>query len=251
MTAAGQILLILAPALIFTKLVYQDVTPIIRFRLPKLKEAAIFILGLIILIPLLESYLNLQNYLLEFVASKSVLFESVKNFLDMVDEFVAKTYEDLIRPNNSFEVVLIIIIVSIVPAICEEVFFRGFVQKSFEYKYKPIIASLITALFFGIYHFNPYGLIALIVLGTYLGYSVYLSNSIAIPMLLHFINNFVAVTAFFIFGHEEFMEPSSVNTENITGVIAIFFLLLVIFIIFIVSVNRFYQQSRRLKNDMP
>lgn len=242
LTAAGQVLLILAPALIITKLVYQDVTPIIRFKLPKFSEIGIFVLGLVILIPLLESYLGIQKYVFELLAAKSGFFESIKNFLDMVDKFVEQTYFDLINPNSPFEVVLIILIVSVVPAICEEVFFRGFVQRSFEYKYKPFTASLITALFFGIYHFNPYGLVALIILGTYLGYSVYKSNSILVPVILHFINNFVAVNAFFIFGSEEFLEPTAISSDEILTVITGFFLLLLLFSGFILFVNRFYNK---------
>ena len=147
--------------------------------------------------------------------------------------------------------VLIVLIVSVVPAICEEVFFRGFVLRSFEYKYKPAVAALITAVFFGIYHFNPYGLIALIALGTYLGYATYKSNSIAVPAILHFINNFVAVTAFFIFGSEDFMEPSELSPDSLPMVIAGFILLLILFTGFIYAVNRYYNNERRVNNDMP
>ncbi len=251
LTAAGQILLILAPSLIFTKLVYQDVTIIIRFRIPPLKETGLFVLGLVIMIPLLESYLTLQEYVLNILAEHSGLFDSIKNFLDTVDKFVEQTYFELINPNNAFEMVLIVLIVSVVPAVCEEIFFRGFVLRSFEYKYKPIVAALITALFFGIYHFNPYGLIALIILGTYLGYATYKSNSIAVPMILHFINNFVAVTAFFIFGSEDFMEPSELGPENLPMVIAGFIILVIIFTGFIFAVNRYYNNVRSVNNDMP
>ncbi|MCB9248002.1 MAG: CPBP family intramembrane metalloprotease [Ignavibacteriales bacterium] len=49
------------------------------------------------------------------------------------------------------------------------------------------------------YHFNPYGLIPLILLGMYFGFAVYKSDSIIVAMILHFLNNFISIVAYFIF----------------------------------------------------
>ncbi|PKL87292.1 MAG: CPBP family intramembrane metalloprotease domain-containing protein [Ignavibacteriae bacterium HGW-Ignavibacteriae-2] len=240
LTGAGQIVFILVPALIFAKFVFHDVTPIIRFRWPRAKDAGIFVIGLIILVPLLQSYLYLQNYVFQILADNNGVIKSIKEFLDVVDKFVEQTYSDLLKSNNIFETILIIFIVAVVPAACEEIFFRGFIQKSFEYRYKPYSAALLTAFFFGLYHFNPYGLVALVALGTYLGYAAYKSDSIAVPVLLHFLNNFIAIMAFFIFGNEEFMT-SNVKTEEFSGQMISFGILIFIFVAFIAWVNKYYK----------
>src|SRR5574338_160321 len=62
MTMAGQILFILLPALLFAKWIYSDVGKIIRIRRPDWKELSLFIIGIVILTPLLQSYLYIQNY---------------------------------------------------------------------------------------------------------------------------------------------------------------------------------------------
>ena len=57
MTMAGQILFILLPALVFSKWIYIDVGKIIRIHRPEWKEVGLFFLGIVILSPLLQSFL--------------------------------------------------------------------------------------------------------------------------------------------------------------------------------------------------
>jgi len=254
LTIGSQILFILFPAILFSKLVFIDVTSIVRFRMPNPKEVGIFALGLIILMPLLQEYLHVQNYLINELSQSSLFVEGIKNFLDELDKYVEESYMQLLTGNNVFEIILIIITVSITPAICEEFFFRGFVQKSFEYKLKPLTAIFITSFFFGIYHFNPYGLIPLILLGMYLGFSVYLSNSIIVPILLHFLNNFISIIAFFVFGEDELMQSNFVDSEGINTHIIVLILLLVLFSAFVFYVKKNYTKftnNEEVQNDLP
>ena len=182
MTTGGQILFILLPALVFAKWFYEDVSTIIRIKIPRWEEVGLFILGIVILTPLLQNYLYIQNYIFEYLAKISPFVNQVKSFFDSLDKLVENTYGDLLSANNIFEGLFVVIVVSVVPALCEETMFRGFIQKSFEFKLKPFWAALITAVFFGAYHFNPYGLIPLVGLGLYFGFAAYTSNSIFIPI---------------------------------------------------------------------
>jgi membrane protease YdiL (CAAX protease family) len=245
LTIGSQILFILFPAILFSKLVFEDVTATLRFRMPNPKEMGLFTVGMILLIPLLQDYLHIQNYIITELAKESGFVEGIKNFLDMLDKLVEESYLQLLTGNNALEVIIIILTVSVTPAICEELFFRGFVQKSFEYKHKPVTAILLTSFFFGLYHFNPYGLLPLIVLGMYLGYSAYKSNSIVIPVILHFLNNFIAIIAFFIFGEEELMQSNFVDAENISTHLFSFTILLVLFIGFVIFISRNYLKLTR------
>ena len=240
MQAAGQLLFILLPALILTKFVYEDVSTIIRLKLPTAKEVIIFLIGMAVLIPLLQSFLYIQNFIINELAGAVPFIESIKSIFDELDKLVEDTYVSLLTQNSLFEAIFIIIIVAVVPAICEEVFFRGFVQSSFEYKLTPFWAALASAFVFGLYHFNPYGLIGLIALGTYFGYATYKSNSILVAVILHFLNNFFAVTAFFVLGNDDFMESTSVDPANIGIYIFTFIILLTLFLLFLFLVNKLY-----------
>jgi membrane protease YdiL (CAAX protease family) len=242
-TMAGQILFILLPALLFSKWFYQDVGTIIRFKFPKWREILLFVLGIIILTPLLQTYLQIQNYYIEQLAANSGFVNSVKSFFDSLNEMVEKTYGNLITANTVIEGLLVVAVIAIVPAICEEVMFRGFIQRSFEFKLKPFWAAAITAVFFAVYHFNPYAIIPLIILGFYFGFAAYISNSIFVPMILHFLNNFAAVLLFFIFGDDELIKSTpDVNVDF--SVFVMFFVFLTLFIGIIVIIKKYYSYTR-------
>lgn len=247
MTIGGQIMFILLPALVFAKLIYEDVGTIIRFKLPSFKEIVVFIVGMILITPLLQTYLYVQNFLINLLAEKYVVVEKIKSILDQLDKLVTETYSDLLRSETVFEASFIVIVVAVVPSICEEVFFRGYVQKSFEFRIKPVWAALITAIFFALYHFNPYGLIALLALGFFFGYSAYISGSIFIPLLLHFLNNFIAVMTYFILGEEEFIQADVSDPSQIGTNLFLFVFFLLLFILYIFLVNRNYNKIKQRK----
>lgn len=243
MTMAGQILFILLPALLFSKWIYTDVGKIIRIRKPKLAEAMLYILGIFLLTPLLQSYLYIQNYYFEILAKNSGFFNSAKSFFDSLNEMVEKTYGNLLTASNVFELLLVVFVVAVVPAISEEAMFRGFIQRSFELKYKKYIAAVVTALFFSLYHFNPYGLIPLFILGAFFGFAAYKSKSLIIPMILHFLNNFSAVMLYHIIGDDELIKSDpTINQDELSSYVMMFIGFTVLFAALIVFINKYYSK---------
>jgi uncharacterized protein len=244
MTIVGQILFIFLPALFFSKWIYGDVSKIISLKLPNWRELVLFVLGIIILTPLLQSYLYIQNYLIEQWAEVSPFINSIKFLLDSLNELIEKTFGNLIRADNIAEMILVIITISIVPAICEEVMFRGYIQRSFGFKFKPRIAAILTALFFALYHFNPYGLIPLAIIGFYLGFAAYTSQSLVIPMIIHFMNNFFAVMLYFIIGDDELFKSNVSDAAALDANIIYFLILLVMFTALMFFIKNYYKKIR-------
>lgn len=238
--AAGQILFILAPALILAKVIYIDVTPILRVKIPHWKEIAVFVLGLVIITPLLQNLIYVQNFLIQQLADVSSTFESIKLFFDEMDQLLANSYGDILSATSIFEMILIVIVVAVVPGVCEEVFFRGFVQKSFELSIKPFWAIFISSLAFSLYHFNPYGLLALLILAMYFGFAVYLSNSILIPILLHFLNNLFSIIVYFIWGDEELTNVEIVTYAEFEFNLISLIILSILFFLFLFYVKKYY-----------
>jgi|YelNatPaOPRAMG01_1025707.scaffolds.fasta_scaffold01314_14 membrane protease YdiL (CAAX protease family) len=246
MTMASQILFILLPALIFSKMIYEDVTTIIRFHFPKVEEILLFLLGIIVLTPLLQYYLSLQSYLINILSVHSSLIHFLKEKLDELNNLVNSTYNNLLSVHSIFDGGLVFIIVAIVPAICEETMFRGFIQRSFEFKLKPYMAALLTAVFFAIYHFNPYGLIPLFVLGFYFGFAAYKSDSIFVPMSLHFFNNFVAFVFYLIYGDDDAINSMVDKNFDLTSTILTIVFLTIVFLGIIYLIRRYYSKRTSL-----
>jgi|UniRef100_A0A7V2ZLP7 membrane protease YdiL (CAAX protease family) len=246
MTMAGQILFILLPALVFSKLIYEDVGKIIRLRIPEWTEIILFVVGIGILTPLLQSYLYIQNYYIEVWAKNSESINQLKTFFDSLNELVDKTYGNLLKASTIPELLLVVLVVAVVPAVSEEVMFRGFIQRSFEIKIKAFIAAFLTAVFFSLYHFNPYGLIPLAVLGFYFGFAAYTSKTLLIPILLHFLNNFTAVILYYIIGSEELIKSdvSAKSGEDLGFYSFVTIALSLVFVALIFLIKKYYSQKQ-------
>ena len=243
-TMAGEVLFMLLPALIFTKLVYEDITNIIRAHAVEIKEVALFLSGLIVLFFLFQDYLYLQDFVINKLAAQSSIIHSIKSAFDSLNESVEQTYLNLITPVTFYDKILIVIVIALVPAICEEVLFRGLIQRSFELRLKPVWAALITAVFFGAFHVNPYAFVPLVALGFYFGFAVYKSNSILVSMVLHFTNNFISVILFFIIGNEDLVNSNVSGEVDLSSSIIYFLLLLALFIGIVIYIKRYYSQKK-------
>lgn len=85
------------------------------------------------------------------------------------------------------------IVVGICPAIAEEFAFRGFLFGTLKEKWKPWLAIMISAVLFGAYHMNLLQFVGGTMMGIGLAYAAYMSGSIWIGAIIHFINNGLSV----------------------------------------------------------
>jgi hypothetical protein len=104
----------------------------------------------------------------------------------------------------------ILLIVAVVPAIGEELLFRGVLQKIMVDWIKNYhIAIWVTAILFSALHMQFYGFLPRMLLGAMFGYIFYWSGSLWLPILGHFINNgSVVILSFF--------YPEMINDTEIT-----------------------------------
>lgn len=84
-------------------------------------------------------------------------------------------------------------IISISAGICEEFFFRGMVLDAYSRRFDAKKGIVISAVMFGLFHFNPQNLLGPIFLGLMFGYLVLITESILAGILAHITNNGVAV----------------------------------------------------------
>jgi membrane protease YdiL (CAAX protease family) len=84
-------------------------------------------------------------------------------------------------------------VIALIPAIGEELLFRGVIQGSIFKNTNIHVAVLLTSIIFSAFHLQFYGFLPRMVLGILLGYSLAWSGSLWLPVLIHFINNGAAV----------------------------------------------------------
>ena len=91
--------------------------------------------------------------------------------------------------NNPFEFLLVLCVIAIVPAFCEEFFFRGYIQNSYVTALSPFRGILLTGIVFGLFHMSLFNLLPLVLMGWFLGYVYYRTASLWVPAAVHFANN--------------------------------------------------------------
>jgi len=111
--------------------------------------------------------------------------------------------EGLTAVHSVAEFVFVVIVVALVPAVCEECLFRGYVQKNFSRAMSATRATILTGVIFGLYHINPAQLIPLMLIGVYLSYLRSSSGTLILPMMAHFVNNFFSVLGLIAVRHKD------------------------------------------------
>ncbi len=84
---------------------------------------------------------------------------------------------------------LLILVTALIPAICEELMFRGVIQTSLGLSGRSGLSIILMATAFALYHGDPYFLIAPFFAGIYLGFMRQLTDNLFVTMLTHFIMN--------------------------------------------------------------
>lgn len=132
-------------------------------------------------------------------------------FLDMFLGLFGFTLENIAPANNASESITEFIYVAFLGPICEEIVFRGFVQRKLE-KYSPVVAIVTSAICFALFHGNFGQLFPMIGTGLVFGYMAY-KYSIKMSIAMHVTYNLVIgelfglLTDFLEKGGEEFLIP--------------------------------------------
>ena len=97
-----------------------------------------------------------------------------------------------------FTFLINLLIMAVLAAVGEEFLFRGVLQNIFSKVFKNPHAIIWTVgVIFSFVHFQFYGFFARAFLGVYLGYLLYYSKSIWVPVLAHFTQNAISIIGFY------------------------------------------------------
>jgi len=214
--ALGQFIFILGGVIFFSKLQTPDLKNTFRLRVPKMSLIILSILGIILIQPFIQGFMYFQDQAINNIPYIRDFVKPIKELWDQLESSVMK----IIAAHSPFEFAVVVFVICITPAICEEFLFRGFVLTNLRKTLRAGYAIFISGLLFAIYHFQPFSLIPLILLGGYLGFIVYYSNSILTGVICHFLNNFFAAYFMYAYGKENFDNPQLTSSESANALIA-------------------------------
>ncbi len=132
---------------------------------------------------------------------------------DSMEEQTGELIQTILKMESPLEFLFTLTIVAVIPALGEELIFRGILQRRLEeIMQKPHVAILISALIFSFIHFQFAGFLPRVVLGLLLGYLYYWTRNLWVPILGHFvINGFQVSAAYFAKDEIENLEPTELS----------------------------------------
>lgn len=180
----NQVFTFFIPAVLFSFLFYKK---------NKLSELGIisklhpqYILGGILFLMAIYPSVNF----LFWINQQLPLAEWMRTSEDKVSELISR----LLTTDNPLIVLQNVLLIAVTPAICEELVFRGILQKEFEKHFNNgHVAVWLGAILFSFIHFQFEGFLARVLLGAALGYLYYWTRNLWIPIFIHFINNLMPI----------------------------------------------------------
>lgn len=202
--------LFIIPPFIYVKLRYQH--PFSELGITKkfsFNSLITTILIMLVVTPFLSFTININ----EAISFPSYLI-NVEQWMKQSEQQAKELTTAFLTMNNKVDFMFVFIIVAIIPAIGEELLFRGVLQKLLQrWIKKPHLAIWITAIIFSALHLQFYGFLPRMLLGALFGYLFYWSNSLWLPILAHLFNNGSVVTVSY-FYPEQINESEIISLSN-------------------------------------
>lgn len=137
---------------------------------------------------------------------------SAKAFFDKMEKAYEEQVKAIADVKSIPQFILSIFMIAILPAVFEEVLFRGALQGLLQRWWKNgWLAIIVTSIFFSAIHASWYGFIPRIALGMILGTIFYLTQNIWYSILVHLANNAAVVS--YMFYLQRSGQPVSVASE--------------------------------------
>lgn len=189
-----------------------------------LTENAIFLWAIGIMLVALPA-INLLSYWNQQMNLPAFL-EPLEVWMRTQEESARILTEQFLSANTLGGLLVNLVIMAVLPAVAEELTFRGGVQQLFQPTSKdsntknkdmlPHLAIWCSAILFSAIHLQFYGFLPRMLMGALFGYMLVWSGSLWTPILMHFTNNAMAVLIYFLAQHENWdMEKvDAIGTGN-------------------------------------
>lgn len=165
-----------------------------------LKELKVNFSSYLLLILISSLVMILQNPLINLLAQWNASLNlpewlfGVQQWMETSEAQAEILTEKFLKMNNVSDLLITLFIIAVIPALGEELLFRGTIQPIIQQIYKnQHIAIWLTAFIFSFIHFQFFGFLPRFLLGAFLGYLYIWGKSLVFPIVAHFSNNGLAV----------------------------------------------------------
>lgn len=195
-------LIFIAPPLILYGFTRQQPMQAIGFRKPANGWLLLIGVALMFVSLPLTNQLGTWNEKMNFGAS----LEALEDLLQQMEDTAGDFTDRMLQVDTIWGLLLNLLVIALIPAIGEELTFRGVLQQALVKGCKNAhLGIFLAAAIFSFIHLQFYGFLPRMFLGLLLGYMFYYSGSLWTSILMHFINNGTAVVVAY-FEHKGLTE---------------------------------------------
>ena len=145
----------------------------------------------------------------------------IEKILKQQEEAAAVLTERFLQADSIGGLLINIGLMALLPALAEELSFRGTLQQvlanSQEPSAKSHIAIWVTAFIFSAVHMQFYGFVPRMLMGAMLGYIFVWTDSLWVPVVMHFTNNGLAVIAYYLTANSQELTANGKNIADTFG----------------------------------
>lgn len=175
-------------------------------RKPLLVSLLLSITIVFTILPFLN-YIGVWNMNIKLPESMS----AIENWMMQKEEMASLLLGAFLKTNSIYGLLINLVIIGLLPAIGEELLFRGVILRLFKEAFKNIhVAVVISALLFSIVHLQFYGFFPRLLLGLILGYLFVYTKNLWAPIAFHLVNNSATVIIYYL--HQRGLTET--NAEN-------------------------------------
>lgn len=191
-----EFILILVPPVVFLLIFRFDIRKVLRLNNPGILNLFIAFWIMVFALPVVGVFNLLNLWLIRSIFGK----------IEVIQPPVAE---------NLGELIISLFVIAVSAGICEEVLFRGVIQRGFE-RVGSKKSIIIAGLLFGLMHVDFQRFLGTFLLGCLIGFLVYRSNSLLTGMFAHFTNNALAtILSFVALMADKFIKD--MNIEELTS----------------------------------
>lgn len=191
------------PPFIIAWLYSRNSFSFLRLNIPPLLPIYFLIFLLMFFsIPLINHLVEI-NQNLSFPES----LKSVEQWMSQKEENANQIMVEFLKAENISALLLNLFMIAVLPAVGEELLFRGVLQRLIgNWLKNKHVGIFLAAVLFSAMHLQFYGFLPRLALGILFGYLFLWSGNLWLPIIAHFINNATAVIAFYVTRDESFVN---------------------------------------------
>lgn len=193
----SSVMIFLLPAFVFALIAGTGTTRYLGLTLRRVgyMQVALVLLIMIACLPFIGLTAQWNNGV-HFPA----FLRGVEKWMRDTDAAAAEQTKYLLGMKGGGDLVVNLVMIALLPALGEELFFRGVLQKLvIGWTGKVNAGIVLTSILFSALHFEFLGFLPRVILGIILGYIYVISGSIWLAVLAHFFNNGLQVVMLYLF----------------------------------------------------